>query len=337
MDVCIIGGTGNISASIVRLLQDKGHTVTVFNRGQTGPAPAGVRLIRGDRYDREAFETRLRQERFDAVIDMMCFTAEDARSSLRAFPEAGHFVVCSTVCTYGIDDDRLPAAEDHPLRPITDYGRDKAAADAVFLEAFDERGYPATVIKPSTTYGPVQGLIRQIAWDFSWLDRIRKGKPIVVCGDGGARHQHLHVDDAALGFVGVLGERHTFGQVYNLVREGFVTWADYHRTAMAVLGRETPLVGVPFEELQRMDVPEFDICEEIFAHDTWYSAEKVYREVPGFRPEISLSDGMARVIAAMDRQGRIPDSDRLGWEDEIIAVHGSRRSTSTVSGADDIV
>jgi len=320
MDVCIIGGTGNISASIVRLLLEAGHEVTVFNRGQTAPKPAGVRSIRGDRYDREAFESRLRQERFDVAIDMMCFTAEDARSSLRAFPEVGHFVVCSTVCTYGIENDRLPVTEDHPLRPITDYGKDKAAADAVFLEAFRRRGYPATVIKPSTTYGPAQGLIRQIAWDFSWLDRIRKGKPIVVCGDGSARHQHLHVDDAALGFAGVFGKSHTFGQVYNLVRDGFVTWADYHRTAMAVLGREVPLVGIPFMDLKRMDVPDFDICEEIFAHYTYYCAEKIYRDVPGFRPEISLFEGMAHVIAAMDRQDRIPDSDQLAWEDRLIAA-----------------
>ncbi len=232
MKVCIVGGTGNISASIVSLLLTQGHEVTIFNRAQRGTPPDGVRIIEGDRYNPDEYERKLGAETFDAAIDMLCFTAEDARSSLRAFKEVGQFVMCSTVCTYGIDYDWFPATEDHPLRPITDYGRGKAAADAVFLEAFYGRGYPVTIIKPSTTYGPQQGMTRQVAWDFSWIDRIRKGKPIVVCGDGKALHQHLHVDDAAYGFVGVLGNPRALGQTYNLVGQGFITWADYHRTAM---------------------------------------------------------------------------------------------------------
>lgn len=326
MRVCILGGTGNISTSIVRLLLEKGHEVTIFNRGQHRPTPAGVRLIQGDRHDQAEFEHLMQAEKFDAAIDMICFTPEEAQSSLRAFRDVGHFVMCSTVCTYGIQYDWLPATEDHPLRPITDYGRNKAAADAVFLEAHFKSGFPVTIIKPSTTYGPQQGLVRQIAWDFSWIDRIRKGKPILVCGDGNALHQHLHVEDAASGFVGVLGNADTHGQTYNLVKRGYITWADYHRTAMKVLGSEVDLVGVPFADLKVLNVPEFDICEEIFAHHVYYSAEKLCRDVPEFQPKISLEQGMAEVIEAMDREGRIPNSDDLTWEDKIIAAQCRVRS-----------
>lgn len=320
MRVCIVGGTGNISTSIVNLLLAEGHDVTVFNRGEHRPTPADVRLIQGDRADTERFERLMRAEKFDAAIDMICFTAEEARSSLRAFRGVGHFVMTSTVCTYGIDYDWFPCTEDHPLRPITDYGRGKAAADAVFLEAYYQSGFPVTIIKPSTTYGPQQGLVRQVAWDFSWIDRIRKGKPLLVCGDGNALHQHLYVDDAAPAFVGVLGNERALGQAYNVVRRGYITWADYHRTAMRVLGREVDLVGVPFEDLKSMEVPAFDICEEIFAHHVYYSADKLFRDVPQFQPKISLEEGMVQVIEAMDRDGRIPDCDTLTWEDEIIAA-----------------
>jgi hypothetical protein len=31
-----------------------------------------------------------------------------------------------------------------------------------------------TIIEPSTTYGPMHGMLRQIAWEFSWIDRVRK-------------------------------------------------------------------------------------------------------------------------------------------------------------------
>ncbi len=119
---------------------------------------------------------------------MICFNAEDAASSVRAFRRVGWFVQTSTVCTYGIHYDYFPTDELHPLRPITDYGRDKAAADDVFLEAYHREKFPAIILKPSTTYGPVQGMLRQVSWDFSWIDRVKKGKPILVCGDGNALH-----------------------------------------------------------------------------------------------------------------------------------------------------
>ena len=219
--------------SIVLLAQ--GHAVTCVNRGLRGAVAPGARLVRADRRERAAFERTLQAERFDAVIDMLCFTRADAHSSLRAYRDVPHVVQCSTVCTYGIAYDWLPVTEDHPLRPITPYGQQKAAADATLLEAYARTGFPVTILKPSTTYGPMQGMLRQIAWEFSWIDRIRQGKPLVVCGQGNALHQHLHVEDAARGFAQVLGKAQCLGQIYNLVSEPPITWATYHRTAMQVL------------------------------------------------------------------------------------------------------
>ena len=315
MKIGIVGGTGNISTSIVRLLVKQGHEVVCFNRGQRGQPPAGVRVIVGDRARQDEFEQTMQRERFDAAMDMICFNAEQAQSSLRAFRGVRQFVHCSTVCTYGVQYDRLPATEEHPLRPITDYGRGKVAADEVYLEAHRREGFPVTIIKPSTTYGPQMGMLRQVAWDFSWIDRVRKGKPILVCNDGRARHQFLHVDDAALGFAGVLGKPRCAGQTYNLMRAEPLSWAEYHRLAMRVLGREVPLVSVPLERLLQTDADRCDICRTIFAYDTYYSPAKLQRDVPEFRPVIPLEAGMRQVIEVMDREQRVPNSDLETWED----------------------
>jgi nucleoside-diphosphate-sugar epimerase len=207
----------------VRVLLEQGHEVSCFNRGRRGEVALGARLLRGDRRERVTFERMLQAERFDAVIDMLCFTRADARSSLRAYRDVSHVVQCSTVCTYGIAYEWLPVTEEHPLRPLTPYGQHKAAADAILLEASARDGFPVTILKPSTTYGPMQGMLRQIAWDFTWIDRIRQGKPIVVCGQGTALHQHLHVEDAAPGFAQVLGKAQCLGQTYNLVGEPPIT------------------------------------------------------------------------------------------------------------------
>ena len=212
MRICVVGGTGNISTSVVALLIESGHDVTCFNRGLSGLVPKGARVIVGDRSDRIWFEENMQAERFDAAFDMICFNGEDAESSVRAFRGVEHYVHCSTACTYGIQYDWLPVTEDHPLRPISPYGRNKAASDWVFMEAFYREGFAVTIIKPSTTYGPKMGVLRQVASDFAWIDRIRKGKPVLVCGDGSALHQFLHVDHAALCFANVPGKAHTIGQ-----------------------------------------------------------------------------------------------------------------------------
>ncbi|MDQ8736790.1 NAD-dependent epimerase/dehydratase family protein [Paenibacillus sp. LHD-38] len=325
MKIMVLGGTGHISGSIVARLLEKGHEVTCFNRGKSGDVPDGVNVIVGDRRDKSTFISKMRKERFDAVIDMISFTEEDALTSIEAFRDVGQFVQCSTVCTYGIDYDCLPVPEEHPLRPISGYGRGKALADQALLQAHRQDGFPVTIIKPSTTYGPRSGMLRQVAWDFSWIDRIRKGKPILLCGEGKAIHQFLHVSDAAKGFAGVLGKPHCIGQVYHLVNPALVTWEEYHRTAMKVLNREVETVGVELDTLLAIDPDRFDICREIFAHDTYYSAQKLLRDVPEFVPTQSLEEGMRQVFDAMEREGRIPDSDSESWEDLIIdGCHSER-------------
>lgn len=323
MRVGILGGTGNISRSFLPLLLELGHEVTCINRGQlVSPAdlPKGVKHLQADRADESAFEAAMQAQKFDAVIDMICFKPEQAKSSVRAFggKHLKHFVHCSTVCTYGVDYDIMPVTEDHPLRPITDYGRNKVAADDVFRDAHAREDFPVTIIKPSTTYGPKMGALRQVAWEFSWIDRVRKGLPILVCGDGNALHQFLFVEDAAPAFVFPIGRDVCLGKTYNMMRPEAITWRDYHETAKRVLGKNVELVGVPYADLSQMEIPAFDICKTIFSHHCFYSPASLMKDVPEFAPKISLEEGLSRVIAAMDKANRVPDASSNTWEDAII-------------------
>ena len=59
MKICIVGGTGNISSSIVDLLIKSKHEVVCFNRGLRGSLPKNVRLIKGDRSDFKNFEKKI--------------------------------------------------------------------------------------------------------------------------------------------------------------------------------------------------------------------------------------------------------------------------------------
>ena len=86
-------------------------------------------------------------------------------------------------------------------------------------------------------------------------------------------------------------------------------------------GSHAELIGVPFEDLRRLNVPEIGILEDEFAFNDYYSAEKLFRDVPEFHPQISLEQGMTQVFEVMEREGRIPNSDELKWEDEIVAKY----------------
>ena len=289
MKICVVGGTGNISSSIVNLLLNQNHEVVCFNRGIRDALPNKVRLIKGDRFDTKNFEKVIQLENFDAAIDMVCFNAHQARSSIKAFRTVKHFIMCSTVLTYGFQNNSFPANEDHPICPDDAYAHNKAEADAIFMEAYEKNEFPITIIKPTTVYGPKGGLLRQVASvDFSWIDRVRKGKPIIVCGDGNAIHQFIHADDAALAFAGILGKKHCIGQNYIMAPDGYTTWNEYHRTAMKVIGREVELVGVPLSNLEILKIPSFDLCRNIFSHHSYYSCKKLMHDVPEFQPKISL-------------------------------------------------
>ena len=73
MKVGIVGGTGNISTSVVRLLQERGHDVTCITRGASGSLPDGIRHLSGDRHDLDWFVPAVQRERFEAAIDFIGF------------------------------------------------------------------------------------------------------------------------------------------------------------------------------------------------------------------------------------------------------------------------
>lgn len=324
MDVLIIGGTGTISRAIVQSLLRRGHRVTIFTRGQRAEAPPPeVRLIRGDRRDRPAFEAALAAERFDAAIDMISFSADDAASTLRALAgRAGHLVQVSTVMTYGPPFAGLLQDEAAPLNGRHDggYGAGKAAADELLLRASAAGELPVTVVKPSFTYGPGHPLWRQVDWRTDWIDRLRKRKPIVVAGDGLNSFQFLPAADAGEAFAELLGRRAAFGQVYNLAHPEPQTWDDWHRAVAAAIGVEAELVHAPQDLLVAVDPERYGGLRSNFGHTQVFSTAKLAGLLPGWRPRTAHAEAIAAALAWMDAHGAVADSDDDELEDRIIAA-----------------
>ncbi|MBI2297699.1 MAG: NAD-dependent epimerase/dehydratase family protein [Armatimonadetes bacterium] len=321
MNVLVIGGTGNISTQIVRSLLVHGHAVTIVTRGKR-PAPDGVRAVVADRKQRDAFETAMRAESPDAVIDMIAYEPADTESTLRAFAgRVGHLVHCSTVMTYGPPIAHVYADESCPLQARSGYGKNKIVIDELLLRAHADSALPVTIVKPSYTYGPGMPLLRQVGDDGRWIDRIRKGKPILSSGDGNGFFQMLPTRDAGEFFTLLLGREHTFGQIYNMVHPEPTTWDQWHRMAMQAVGREVEIVHAPAELLMATD-QRYAGLDHNFGHHQLFSGAKAARDVPEWQATTDRVEWMRENIAYMDRQGLIVDTDADGddLEDRLVAA-----------------
>ena len=320
MKVLVIGGTGNISRGIVAALLNRNHEVVIFNRGQhVDPPPPDVRVIYGDRQHREDFEAKVRTENWDAVIDMISFNAEDAASAIRACKgQIGHFVHCSTVMTYGPPFSGINLSETAPLQGTSGYGLNKVAADNLLLETHTNDGFPITIFKPSYTHGPGINLHRQVGGDGSWIDRLRKGKPILSAGDGLNYFQFLASRDAGVAFTEILGKSECFGEIYNLVHPQARTWDEWHRAAATALSVNIDIVHVSQETLIAMAPERFSGLRSNFGHTQIFSHEKLAKVLPDFKPQIPVTESVAENIEWMDKHQRVPNSDDDDLEDRII-------------------
>ncbi len=288
MKVLIIGGTGLISQGIVKHLLTRSADITLYNRSQRdNPFSSQVKSLTGNRLHFTDFERTFSSQTFDVVIDMICFKPEEAESNLRAFAgqggRCGHFIFCSTVCTYG---SKIPPSvfidETFPQEPISDYGRNKLACEQIFLRAHEQKKLTTTIIRPSHTYGPSGNMIDQLEVNPVAWDRVEKGKPILCAGDGLGLWQSTHRDDVGKLFAFAALNEKTFGQSYNATRDEVITWRDYYTHVSAALGKTPNLVLMPAGWIVSHDPKRFGLLREITQFHGAYSCSKAKRDIPEF-------------------------------------------------------
>jgi nucleoside-diphosphate-sugar epimerase len=311
MQVLIIGGTGLISRGIVKHLLARGAAVTVFNRAQREDAlPGDVKRLTGDRNQFADFERQFAATRFDVVIDMICFTPEQADSDVRAFRgRCEQFIFCSTVCTYGV---KLPPQvlvdELFPQEPISGYGRNKLACERIFRRAQEERQFQVTIVRPSSTYGAGAPLIDNLEPNATAWDRIERGQPVLCAGDGLGLWQSTHRDDCGKLFAYAALNPRTYGQDYNATRPGVITWRDYYRQVATALGKTAQLVFMPAAWIVRHDPARFGLLHEITRFHGAYNSAKARRDVPEFVCDVDLASGATETFADLRRRGVWRDS-----------------------------
>jgi nucleoside-diphosphate-sugar epimerase len=303
MKILLVGGTGLISTGIVEHLRARGADVTLFNRGQRRSQELPV--ILGDRDRPAEFEDRLAAERFDVVIDMICFSPAQAEASVRAFAgRTEQFIFCSTVCTYGVDiPSHVLIDETFPRRPVTDYARNKTACEHVFERASAAGAFELTIVRPSNTYGPGASLIDQMEFDSAVWDRVENGLPVLCAGDGLGLWQATHRHDVGRLFAHAAGNPRTYAGAFNATRDRVFTWRDYYREAGQALGVRAELVLVPAGWVIARNPKRFEFLNEITRYHGAYSSAKAKRAVPEFECRIDFVDGARETFADIKARG----------------------------------
>ncbi|SFR52070.1 NAD-dependent epimerase/dehydratase family protein [Halogeometricum limi] len=325
MHVLVVGGTGLISTGITRQLVDAGHEATIVTRGETTADVPDVREVRADRTEYEAFERRMREldPAPDAVIDMVCFSAEDAESAVRAFENrVDRFVFCSTIDVYHRPPPKNPVTEDAPRNPpVSDYAAGKTAAEDVLFGA-DGDVFDVTVLRPWNTYGEGGTLVHTLGTDSSYVSRIREGRPIVVHGDGTSLWGPCHRDDVARAFVGAVeADAETVaGEAYNVTSEQTMTWNQYHEHVANALDAPAPdLVHVPTHVLRSVAPDRTRMLRDHFRYSTVFDNEKAKRDL-GFEYTVDFETGVRRTVEWLDDHDAVEEPDGRTFSDRLAAA-----------------
>ena len=360
MRVLVMGGSLFNGRSLVHEMVAAGHHTTVCNRGRT-PAqyPEGVHVVLADRTDHHALRGALTGQDFDAVVDMTAYHPADVEVMIDLFTDrVGHYIFISSTVTYATGTP-CPIAEDAPDDRSDDqneYGLHKLLCEDVIVDAHRERGFPGTTVMLSMVFGPHNALPDREQRMFT---RMRRGRPILVPGDGSTRGIVGHVDDQSRALVALLGVETSMGRRFNCTGDDPHTDRRYIDVFADVVGVEVEPIPIPpplMDDLwdervsvsrpsgprSAMDVrPTADAAVRVTPHahrfqlgnitqrlqpnlhrwdtDVVFSVEAL-KAVTGWAPRFDFDGAVEDTYRWWIGSGMADERDYdFGWEDEILA------------------
>lgn len=298
MKVLFIGGSGIISSACTAQAIERGIDLYLLNRGQTTrrPVPDAAKILTGDIRDPAAVAEVIREHTFDVVVDWIAFTTEHIATDLALFKgRTGQFIFISSASAYQKPPVRLPITEETPLEnPFWQYSRNKIACEAALMAAYHDDGFPVTIVRPSHTYDKT---LLPFHGGYTTIDRMRRGKPLLIHGDGTSLWTLTHHSDFGHAFLGLLGEPRAIGEAYHITGDEWLSWDEIARSLGRAVGVEPVLVHVPSETVARFDPDWGDSLMGDKAHCAIFDNSKIRGIVPDFKAEIPFAQGAQEIVA----------------------------------------
>ncbi len=331
MKVLFIGGTGIISSACSPLALSKGIDLYLLNRSRSHRGtPAGAKVLHGDIWDRTSTEAALSGHTWDAVVDWIAFTPDHIQRDLELFEgKTGQYIFISSASAYQSPPSSLPVTESTVLEnPYWEYSRNKIACEELLVDAYRKGRFPYTIVRPSHTYDKT---LLPFDGGYTVVDRMRKGKPVIVPGDGTSIWTLTHHADFAKGFVGLLGNSNAIGQAYHITSDEWLTWNQIFDLVATAAGTTAKKVHVPSDLIAAVGSDWGAGLLGDKAHSMIFDNTKIKRAVPEFVCTTPFSVGAREVMAWYDadkaRQKVDPAADAL--MDQVIARQQAAWSVSS--------
>ena len=331
MKAVFIGGTGTISTAVVRrLAEELGWEVWLLNRGSR-PAPAGVHQITADMRDEADVERKLEGLSFDTVCEFIGFRLSDVERDYRLFRgRTRQYIFTSSASAYHKPAASYVITEGTALaNPHWQYSREKIACEEFLMRKYREEGFPVTIVRPSHTYDERHIPLGIHGKNGFWqvIQRMLDGKPVIIQGDGSSLWTLTFNRDFALGYTGLMGNRHAIGEAFHITGDETLTWDQIYATIADALGVELHAYHVSSEYLAAVgDKYGFDFEGSLIGDKSVsvvFDNSKLKRAVPDMRTTVRFDQGVRTAlgyILSHPEECQKPDPEFDAWCDRVIAA-----------------
>ena len=302
MKALFIGGTGTISTAIVkRLATELGWEVWLLNRGnRSDVVPEGVHQIVCDISDEAAAAKALEGMEFDTVSEFIGFTVDQVERDYRLFKgKTKQYIYISSASAYNKPAANYVITEGTTLaNPHWEYSRNKIECEEFLMKKYREEGFPVTIVRPSHTYDErnVPLGVHGKKGFYQVIKRMMEGKPVIIQGDGTSLWTVTFNKDFAIGYTGLMGNRHAIGEAFHITGDETLTWNQIYQTIADALGVELNAYYVSSEYLSAVgDKYGFDFEGRLTGDKSVsvvFDNSKLKRVVPDMRTTVRFDQGV---------------------------------------------
>jgi len=299
MKILFIGGTGNISGACTRLALEKGIEIFHLNRGsRKRDVPDGVQTIIADIHDVTAVKKAIQDHYFDVVVNFIAFVPQDIQNDYELFKnKTDQYIFISSTSAYQKPISHPVITESTPLKnPFWQYSRDKIACEELLNALYRNHDFRMTIVRPSLTYETVIPVAIGSWDDFTIIDRIRKGKKIIVHGDGTSLWTITHAIDFAKGLVGLFGHQQAVGHAFHITSDEILTWNQIYEAVAMAAGVKANIVHIPSDFIASIDDFHTGNLLGDKANSVIFDNSKIKAFVPGFCATISFKEGIRKTV-----------------------------------------
>jgi nucleoside-diphosphate-sugar epimerase len=325
MKALFIGGTGNISAAVSRLAVKKGVDLYLLNRGQRNLEINGAKSIVADINNTEEVKKALEGHSWDVVANWIAFTPEEVQRDIDLFKgKTNQYIFISSASCYQKPASHPVITESTPLHnPFWQYSRDKIACENLLNKAYREDDFPTTIVGPSLTYDTVIPVAIGGWTEYTIIDRMKKGKKVIVHGDGTSLWTIMHAADFAKGFIGLLDHQQAIGHSFHITSDELLTWDQIYEATAEAAGAKAEIVHIPSDLISRFDSFQEGNLLGDKAHSVIFDNTKIKTFVPEFKATIPYKVGIRKTIQwfEADPSRMVINPDTNAFMDKIIDAY----------------